>query len=332
MMTPREIIRRHLAFDGPERIGMNFGGEGRANDFIYGSLGPSATYTRREWVEGGFRYHDDEWGNIWYAVVGKSQGGEIHTPALKDWAMLKDMRMPSFAAPERFNKARETFAADKTHYRLAGLPGFPFAICRYLRKMEVYFQDLVLERENINELHERVTTLLEQVIRGYGTTGADGVFFCEDWGTQERLLVSPAMWREIYKPLYRRLCRAARESGLHVLMHSCGYNWAIVEDLAEVGVNAFQFDQPELYGLEKLAETLQRLRVTLWSPVDIQKIMPTGDRKLIESRAREMVRLFHGPRGGLITKNYGDLPGIGVKPEWDGWAYDAFVKHQKGVK
>ncbi len=330
-MTSREIIRRHLDFAAPERIGLNFGG-GRANDFISCGLGPSATYTRREWVEGGFRYYDDEWGNRWYAVVGKSRGGEIHTPALKDWAQLKDLRIPDFAAPERFQKAREVFAAAGDRYRLAGLPGFPFAICRYLRKMEIYFQDLVLERRNVDELHERVTTLLEQVIRGYSNTGADGITFCEDWGTQERLLVSPAMWREIFKPLYRRLCRAARESGLHVLMHSCGYNRAILEDLAEVGVNAFQFDQPELYGLEELAGVLQRARVVLWSPVDIQKILPTGNRELIESRAREMVRLFHGPRGGLIVKNYGDLPGIGVQPEWDQWAYEAFLRHQGGVR
>jgi hypothetical protein len=31
-------------------------------------------------------------------------------------------------------------------------------------------------------------------------------------------------------------------------------------------------------------------------------------------------------RGGFIAKNYPDLSGIGVKPEWDQWAYDAFVE------
>jgi hypothetical protein len=147
---------------------------------------------------------------------------------------------------------------------------------------------------------------------------------------QERLLVSPAMWREIYKPLYRRLCSAARESGLHILMHSCGYNWEILDDLAEVGVNCFQFDQPNLYGLERLAAKLQRHKVCLYAPVDIQKIMPTGDRKLIESTAAAMARLFGGRHGGLIAKDYPDLKGIGVRPEWNQWAYDAFVRAAEG--
>jgi hypothetical protein len=28
----------------------------------------------------------------------------------------------------------------------------------------------------------------------------------------------------------------------------------------------------------------------------------------------------------LIAKDYGDLHGIGVLPEWDQWAYDTFVR------
>jgi hypothetical protein len=27
-----------------------------------------------------------------------------------------------------------------------------------------------------------------------------------------------------------------------------------------------------------------------------------------------------------MLKNYGDLNGIGVQPEWDQWAYEALVK------
>jgi hypothetical protein len=56
--------------------------------------------------------------------------------------------------------------------------------------------------------------------------------------------------------------------------------------------------------------------------------MPTGNRELIVSEAQKMVKLFGGKNGGLMVKNYGDLPGIGVKPEWDQWAYDTFVERK----
>ena len=38
-----------------------------------------------------------------------------------------------------------------------------------------------------------------------------------------------------------------------------------------------------------------------------------------------MVRLFGGVHGGFIAKNYGDLKGVGVRPEWDQLAYEAFL-------
>jgi hypothetical protein len=129
------------------------------------------------------------------------------------------------------------------------------------------------------------------------------------------------MFRRLYKPHFARLCGAARTRGMHVFMHSCGWVWEILPDLAEVGVSAMQFDQPALCGLEALSGRFRELGLALHAPVDIQKVMPTGDRALIEGGAREMLRLFEGR---LIAKDYPDLHGIGVEPEWDGWAYDVF--------
>jgi hypothetical protein len=72
-----------------------------------------------------------------------------------------------------------------------------------------------------------------------------------------------------------------------------------------------------------LAALFKERKAALWSPVDIQQIMPTGDRATIEAGAKRMIDTFEG---GLICKNYGDLPGIGVKEEWDQWAYEAICK------
>lgn len=319
-MSPRDIIRANLECSDPPRIGMNFSG-GRWNDMAGAALGPVPGWEPRRWTEGNVEYYTDEWGNIWHRLVGLSRGGEVHTPALADWSSLPSLTMPDIANPSRFEAAAAAFRLETERYRLGFLPGFPFAICRYLRKMENYFRDLVWERTNVDRLHGRVTELLEAMILRWADAGADGIFFCEDWGVQNRLLISPCMWRQVFEPLFRRLCTAARERGLHVIMHSCGYVWDILDDLADVGICAMQFDQPSLYGLERLADKLRSLGVALHAPVDIQAVLPTGDRALIESHARRMVELFGG---GFIAKDYGDLHGIGVLPEWDGWAYAVF--------
>ncbi len=324
-MTAREVIRRNLEHDNPARIGMDFDG-GRMNDFCSAGFSPSETWQQQRWVEGDVEYYTDEWGNIWHRSVHGGRGGEIYRPAIDDWAKLKDYQLPDMDNPRRFESVRQRFAQETERFRVGYLPGFPFDICRYLRKMENYFADLVLEREHIDELHERVTALLERMIVRYAEAGADAVFFCEDWGVQDRLMIHPAMWREIFKPLFVRLCNTARAHGVKVMMHSCGYVWDILDDLAEAGICCMQFDQPALYGLERLSAKLRELGMCLYSPVDIQKVLPTGDRRLIEHTAHRMVELF---RGGFIANNYRDLKGIGVHPEWDEWAYQVFLKYAR---
>ncbi len=156
-----------------------------------------------------------------------------------------------------------------------------------------------------------------------GRAGADGIVIGEDMGTQTGLLFSPKMFRFYFKEMYTRLMSLAHEYGMRVFMHSCRQNWAIVPDLLDAGVDVFQFDQPTLYDMPKLAALLASRKAALWSPVDIQKILPTGDRQVIESGARSMIDVFEG---GLICKNYPDLLGIGVREEWDDWAYAAICE------
>ncbi len=323
-MTSREVVKRNLNFDGAERIAFKFSG-GRLNDFCQKGVGGMSDPRLRRWTEGEFEYYDDIWGNVWFRMKGGCSGGEIFKPALEDWSQLDTYEPPDLADPSRYEDIRRVFSETPDRYRLGGVPGFPFAICRYLRKMENYFQDLVLERENIDRLHGMITGLIEKVIHALADSGADGIFFCEDWGTQQALLVSPDMWLDIYKPIFERLCGAAHERGMDVLMHSCGNIWEIIDHLADAGVNALQFDQPALYGIERLAGKLSSLKVCLYSPVDIQRVMPTGDKDLIVAEANKMKKLFGGSKRGLIAKNYPDLHGIGVNEEWDQWAYEAFV-------
>jgi hypothetical protein len=85
------------------------------------------------------------------------------------------------------------------------------------------------------------------------------------------------------------LLSIAHDYGMKVLMHSCGQNWAIVPDLLDAGVDVFQFDQPTLYDMPRLAALFRERKAALWSPVDIQKILPTGDRALIEAGANRMI-------------------------------------------
>ena len=99
-----------------------------------------------------------------------------------------------------------------------------------------------------------------------------------------------------------------------------------LEDLIDAGIDVFQFDQPDAYPTEVLAKEFAS-RAVFYSPVDIQKVLPTGDRELIEKRAAEMCELFRAAGGGWIAKDYGSYGDIGVDPEWAGWAQAVIEKN-----
>ena len=61
--------------------------------------------------------------------------------------------------------------------------------------------------------------------------------------------------------------------------------------------------------------------------MDFQKVLPTGNRELIETRAAEMCEMFRKAGGGWIAKDYPTYDDIGVEKEWAKWAQDVITKN-----
>jgi len=320
-MNSREIILANINNENPPRCGLTFD-RGRLTDMIGCGLRPHG-YTQKRWVDGKVEYYDDQWGNLWVRMREGSIKGEILTPVIEDWSQLDEMQTPDYSHPDCAVEMMALFAQPSDKFKLARIGGWIFDNARYLRKMETYFCDMAMYPDEVDRMHQIVAGVYEQKIHWAGKAGADGIMIGEDMGTQTGLLFSPKMFRHYFKDMYTRLMSIAHDYGMKVLMHSCGQNWSIVPDLLDAGVDVFQFDQPAVYDMPKLAALLKERKAALWSPVDIQKILPTGDRAFIEAGAREMVDIFEG---GLICKNYGDLTGIGVEEEWDDWAYNAILE------
>ena len=321
-MTPSEIIHANMNHQPSERMGLTFD-RGRQNDMIHVGPGEPSNYTARRWEEGSVEFYDDMWGNLWKRMVGGCDKGEIEKPVLEDWENLKTLKAPKYDLEEIEGRWKQRFATEsKGRYNVACIGGWIFNDARYIRGMEQYFMDMVLHPEELMELHRIIIEVKEGSIHCAGKAGADAIFTYEDMGTQTGLLFSPDMFRSFFKDEYTRLFSIAHDYGMKVLLHSCGSNREILDDMCDCGIDGFQFDQPLAYDLPELAALFKKRKKTLWSPVDIQKVMPTGDQELIERETKRMCELF---KGFLICKNYPDLPGIGVKEEWDDWAYQAML-------
>jgi hypothetical protein len=324
-MTPRDIIRSVLTFDSPPRIGLCLP-DPYPNDVVQGwrhvdgrrdeELPPQGNEKRR-WK--------DEWGNTW-ATLTSFDKGEVIEGAIVDWSQLDSYVPPDLGRQQDYARAAAAFEADGgEHFRIGQLGAFTFAAARYIRKLENYLCDLVVERERIDRLHELVRRELLAAIDCWARAGADAIMIGEDWGTQDRLMVSPAMWNEIFRPEFEVLAGRAHRHGMFVIMHSCGKMTDIIQPCIECGVTCFQFDQPQLHGIDLLAERFGG-KATFWCPVDIQRTLQTQDAAAIEADARRMVEQL-GRGGGFIAGYYPSNQAIGLGPEVQDIACRAFLKY-----
>lgn len=326
-MTSREIVQASLEYRNTGRIPCTF-----PSPYPYDFGRAKCSLTRspyKGWEKVGENRWEmtDEWGNTWSRVDPTSKG-EVTRGALADLSRVGDVELPDYDNFENFKGVKEKVEANKAgnqKFMIGGLPGCVFNIARKMRKLDMYLMDLVLEREKLDIIHDRISCLMEAAVHNYGRAGVDAIFFPEDWGTQQSLMISPDMWREIFKPFFIRLCRAAHEYDMKVMMHSCGRNIDIVPDLIETGIDVLQFDQPQLYGIDTLAAF--NGQITFWCPVDIQKTLQSKDPGLIEADAREMVEKMGAGGGGFIAGYYNDNESIGLDPRWQDIACRAFLKY-----
>ena len=96
----------------------------------------------------------------------------------------------------------------------------------------------------------------------------------DDWGSNTSLLINPAQWRVVFKPIYAELCEIIRSAGKFVFFHSDGNIEAIYPDLIEIGVSALN-SQLFCMDIERLGERY-RGKITFWGEIDRQRILPYG--------------------------------------------------------
>ena len=328
-MTSKEIIRRLVAHDDPPRFGFDFCD---LTDFTwvnsrrYINLPPNPYDTWGDYPElkklTGFNgeVRRDMHGNIYGRFNGRTKG-ECIRGAIQDWDDY-EFFMPEFDPEYR----RTLLDMDLTHHEkyVLGRGSSLFSVLRDARLIANALMDTITDPETVAGFVDMLAEHEAAVIRSVAGCGIDGWFFGDDLGTQETSLMSPASFRKLFKPAYHKVAQAAHDAGMAVFMHSCGNDYGLMEDLIDAGINVFQFDQPDLYPTEVLAREFAG-RVSFHSPVDIQKVLPTGDRAFIESRARQMCELFRAAGGGWIAKDYPSFGDIGVDREWASWAEKVIV-------
>ena len=331
-MTSKEIIKRVIKRDAPPRIGFNFMGD-NPNDIHWDRIYKLVHPERDKYENWGFypeitkqvpHFHGEvrvtPMGYI-YGRLDQKTSGECIKGALQDgWHLLETYEFPQVTDAG----APDYTGSDK--YILGSLTCAVFSVLRDIRLMDNALMDTVLEPEYVKAFLERVFKFQMEGLEIVAKKGVNGIIIHDDLGMQHASFFSPEVFRNVFKPFYKKIADELHSRGMDFFVHSCGNVTQFINDFIEAGVDVFQFDQPELHGSERLAREFGH-KATFYSPVDIQKIMATGNKELIVNAAKNMTDHFKKSGGGLIAMDYGSWHDLNVLPEWQQWARDAFIEH-----
>lgn len=230
----------------------------------------------------------DAWGCAFEALEPGVIGEVKHPLLADDYAGLSEYRAPWELLEGLDAQAVARACAATDRFVLAGSQVRPFERMQFLRGTENLLVDLALDDPRAYELRDLLHEFYLADMRFWAATPVDGVSFMDDWGAQRALLISPAKWRQFFKPLYREYCDILRAAGKFVFFHSDGFIEEIYPDLIEVGVQAIN-SQLFCMNIEELGRKYAG-QIAFWGEIDRQRILPFGS----PEDARAAVRRVHG--------------------------------------
>jgi hypothetical protein len=261
----------------------------------------------------------DEWGCRFENVQGGIIG-EVKEPLVVTWADLHKVRLPEERLSVDIGKV-DGFCAASGAFVHARTVVRPFELVQFLRGPENLYMDLAERPDGLFRLIEKVHRFFLEELELWASTDVDALFFADDWGSQNSLLISPGLWREVFKPLYRDYAEIAHRHGKYIFMHSDGHIAAILPDIVEIGVDALN-SQVFCMDVEELGRRFAG-KLTFWGEVDRQHLLPYGTPNDIRAAVGRLGRAFDR-RGGVIAQCEF---GIGARPEnvaavfenWNRW-------------
>jgi uroporphyrinogen decarboxylase len=183
---------------------------------------------------------------------------------------------------------------------VAGGVGHIFEHAWQIRSMEKLFEDMVMRPDMAAYLLDRLTEDRAFQAKRLAEAGCDCIHCGDDVGMQDRLMMSPAMWREWFKPRWGYVWQVAKKANADVQIwyHSDGYVEPIIPDLIEIGLEILNPVQPECMDPVKLkAEYGDRL--AFWGCVGTQTVMPFGTPQQVRETVRKLIETV-GRGGGLL--------------------------------
>jgi uroporphyrinogen decarboxylase len=336
-MTSRERVFAALNFKNPDRAPRNLWALGWVYMFAKDQIeavsreypddltgaGYMGKSDRARGGDGHKGTYVDEWGCLW--ELGESgMAGEVKHPPIADWSALDTYQPPweilERADFENVNRAQTKNLDDANpKFFNLGTSLRPFERMQFLRGSENLYMDMGYDSAEFRRLCAMVHEFYMREIQSAVKTDCDGITFMDDWGSQKSLLISPDMWRQYYKPMYKDYCDTIRKAGKKIFFHSDGHIMSIYEDLIELGVSAVN-SQLFCMDIEEIARRF-RGRITFWGEISRQETLPFGTVEDVYRAVGRVRRALDDGRGGVIAQcEWGaNNPPANIRAVFEAW-------------
>jgi len=225
--------------------------------------------------------------------------------------------------PSEFDNLIKTIKEYGDQYPIIG--GFGWALFErawLLRGFTNFMIDLTRHKGFVDKLLDKILAYDIEYAKRICEYDIDIFYIGDDYGMQDRLLMSPKTWRKFFKPRLKKLLKVPKKRGLPVCIHSDGNISEIIPDLIEVGITILNPVQPlaldPAYVKQNYGDQLAQ-----YGTIDIQKTLPFGTPEDVKNEVITRVQTV-GYNGGLIlATTHSVLPDTPVEN------FLAFVKAAK---
>lgn len=189
---------------------------------------------------------------------------------------------------------------------IAFVPGPMLKNPKGIRGVEEWYVSTILRYDYVKEVFERQCEIgmenLKLVKEAIGER-INVIFITgTDFGTQRGPFISPDAYRDLYKPIHKKVCDwIHKNTGWKIFIHTCGGIRPLMEDMIDAGFDIFNPVQCSADGMEarKLKEDFGS-KATFWGGgVDTQKTLPFGTPEQVYKEVSERISIFN-QGGGYV--------------------------------
>jgi uroporphyrinogen decarboxylase len=230
-----------------------------------------------------------EYTDTWGVVRERPPRGHYYVtraPFDKEEPTLADLDAHAWPSPKKADAANLCREAARLRHEtdcalVVHVPGRIFSIGQFMCGFENWLVQLKMNPEFCEALLDRTLdiqiAIAEETLSAVGEN-VDILYLADDYGIQTGPLISPELFRAIFKPRMTRLIRFLRErSRAAIAFHSCGSVHALIPDFIDAGVqilNPIQVAAADMDTARLRQEYGKHL--VFWGAIDTQRVLPYG--------------------------------------------------------